>query len=261
MRLLRWILAAMAVVAIALFIALSVGLPEDEDSPLAATSTQSAAIGLTPTVAILAPDVELTRGVVEYVSDGDTIGVRIGNSVERVRLVGIDAPEESTNFAPDCLATDSHQFLSRLIEGRAVYLERDVNDFDQYGRLLRYVWLPKGDGYLLVNQMIVARGYAVARIYEYDDKRADELAAAEIDAIQQGIGIWGSCVSDENHGVPGAPDHWNGRSDLDCRDFSTRVNAQAFYSAMGGPERDPHNLDGDLNGLVCHSVRPTEPLE
>src|SRR5690606_18195735 len=107
---------------------------------------------------------------VERVSDGDTIRVRIGSTIETLRLVGIDAPETAKTFASDCLAEDAHDYLTRLVDGKTVYLERDSNDRDQFGRLLRYVWLPKGDGYVLVNHMIVGRGYAKAHVYGRDDK-------------------------------------------------------------------------------------------
>jgi endonuclease YncB( thermonuclease family) len=40
------------------------------------------------------------RGPVVYVSDGDTIGVRLNGVVTRVRLIGIDAPESKDPHAP-----------------------------------------------------------------------------------------------------------------------------------------------------------------
>ena len=42
--------------------------------------------------------------------------------------------------------------------------------------------------------------------------------------------------------------------DRDCGDFDTRQEAQAFYEAAGGPEKDPHRLDRDGNGVVCESL-------
>jgi hypothetical protein len=37
----------------------------------------------------------------------------------------------------------------------------------------------------------------------------------------------------------------------DCEDFSTRAEAQEFFEAHGGPERDPYYLDGDGDGIAC----------
>ncbi|MDE0079013.1 MAG: excalibur calcium-binding domain-containing protein [Caldilineaceae bacterium] len=42
--------------------------------------------------------------------------------------------------------------------------------------------------------------------------------------------------------------------DCDCDDFSTQEEAQAFYIAAGGPERDPHRLDGDNDGIACEHL-------
>ena len=42
--------------------------------------------------------------------------------------------------------------------------------------------------------------------------------------------------------------------DCDCGDFSTHRQAQAFFIAAGGPDRDPHRLDGNKNGIACESL-------
>lgn len=41
--------------------------------------------------------------------------------------------------------------------------------------------------------------------------------------------------------------------DCDCVDFSTQREAQTFFIAAGGPERDPHRLDGDKDGIACEN--------
>ena len=43
--------------------------------------------------------------------------------------------------------------------------------------------------------------------------------------------------------------------DRNCSDFETRTEAMAFFKAAGGPEKDPHRLDGDGNGIPCESLR------
>jgi hypothetical protein len=42
--------------------------------------------------------------------------------------------------------------------------------------------------------------------------------------------------------------------DRDCADFATQAEAQAFFEAAGGPERDPHRLDGDNDGVACEDL-------
>ena len=121
---------------------------------------------------------------VSYVLDGDTIEVTLDGTEERVRLIGIDAPERG-----DCYADESRELLRELVAGRDVRLERDVRDRDRYDRLLRYVFV---DG-RHVNRELVAAGAAMAKEYPPDTARADELAAAEEEARGAGRGLWGSC--------------------------------------------------------------------
>jgi len=42
--------------------------------------------------------------------------------------------------------------------------------------------------------------------------------------------------------------------DRNCSDFSSQAEAQAFFEAAGGPEEDPHRLDGDGNSVACESL-------
>lgn len=43
------------------------------------------------------------------------------------------------------------------------------------------------------------------------------------------------------------------RLDANCSDFSTQAAAQNFYIKNGGPQRDPHGLDADGDGVACES--------
>ena len=43
--------------------------------------------------------------------------------------------------------------------------------------------------------------------------------------------------------------------DRDCRHFETWSAAQDFFIRNGGPERDPHNLDADGDGIACEALR------
>jgi len=42
--------------------------------------------------------------------------------------------------------------------------------------------------------------------------------------------------------------------DRDCNDFTTQEEAQAFFIAAGGPQRDPHRLDSNHDGVACESL-------
>lgn len=40
----------------------------------------------------------------------------------------------------------------------------------------------------------------------------------------------------------------------DCGDFDVWDQAQDVYVATGGPDEDPHRLDGDRDGIACASL-------
>lgn len=75
--------------------------------------------------------------VVTQVQDGDTIQVNCNNTTERVRLIGIDAPEKSEYWYQK-----STLFLQKMIEGEIIRLEKDIHkqDTDKFWRKLRYVY-------------------------------------------------------------------------------------------------------------------------
>jgi len=100
---------------------------------------------------------ELT-GRVTRVVDGDTIEVELGGGTERVRYIGIDTPEWTDDRAEArARARDATEANRRLVAGRRVRLELDVEKRDRFGRLLAYVWV----GDTLVNETLVREGHAV----------------------------------------------------------------------------------------------------
>lgn len=80
-----------------------------------------------------------------YAVDGDTVDVVMSDGTKkRIRVLGIDAPEslhpdESLNCAAGVRATAFARNLCK--QGMSIWLERDVENVDKYGRLLRHVWL------------------------------------------------------------------------------------------------------------------------
>ena len=95
-------------------------------------------------------DTKVTR-----VIDGDTF---ITNKGDRVRLIGVDAPE-----LPSLRGIESKMYLNELIHNKVVILERDEisDNKDKYGRLLRYVYLDKKD----VNLHMIKSRYAKPYLY------------------------------------------------------------------------------------------------
>lgn len=141
-----------------------------------ASSPKGEEPGLSPLLARGAAGQE--TAVVEAVSDGDSLVLQGG---ERVRLLGLDAPEVGQPGADI-----SRGYLEKLLVGKRVRLEKDQTDRDRYGRLLRYVFL---DGEM-VNARLVQEGYAVSRFYPPDQRYRDLLERLEKEAETARRGLW-----------------------------------------------------------------------
>jgi micrococcal nuclease len=131
----------------------------------------------------------LGEATVVYVDDGDTIDVQIGGHIERVRYIGIDAPEVPHHGQGGTQGGEAAAQLNRaMVDRRRVRLEADVEPRDRYGRLLAYVWL----GDTMVNLEMVRRGYARALTIPPNLRYARWFNGAEAEARAAGRGLWGS---------------------------------------------------------------------
>jgi micrococcal nuclease len=139
-----------------------------------------------------APEGLTETAQVVRVVDGDTLVIDRGNGEERLRYIGIDAPESVKPESPvEFMGHEAAEANAALVEGRELVLERDVSDTDRFGRLLRYAWYREGDEWRLVNLELVGEGYAQAVSFPPDVRRQDELRNAERGARERGIGLWG----------------------------------------------------------------------
>ncbi|MGQ9556206.1 MAG: thermonuclease family protein [Anaerolineae bacterium] len=125
--------------------------------------------------------------VVEVV-DGDTIKVSIGGVIYTVRYIGMDTPETKHPNKPiEWMGPEAASANEALVGGQTVYLEKDVSETDQYGRLLRYVWLTDGR---MVNEELVRQGYAQVSTYPPDVRYVDRFLRAQREAREAGRGLW-----------------------------------------------------------------------
>jgi micrococcal nuclease len=182
------------------------------------------------------------RATVTSVVDGDTLHARVGGRDEKVRLIGIDAPEVGA-----CDAAKATALARRLAQGRTLTLVSDPTQatHDRYGRLLAYAVLPDGRD---VGYQELARGYA--RIYVYNRpfrrlamyRRGEQVGRTRVDSI------WRGCVAtppppsgcDPSYPdvcIPPPP------PDLDCADVPYKN-----FRVVGA---DPHRFDGDRDGIGC----------
>ncbi len=121
---------------------------------------------------------------VEEVIDGDTI-VLFGG--ERIRFIGMNTPEEGMYFY-----AEARDVLRIMILGKEVRLEKDVSEYDQYGRKLRYVY----HGDIFVNLEMVKRGFANIFTYPPDVKYTEQFLEAERYARENDLGLWESSKID-----------------------------------------------------------------
>jgi micrococcal nuclease len=130
------------------------------------------------------------RKVIKII-DGDTIHLESedGGKPERVRLIGIDAPEtrNTGKKVKHPFGVVSKMFLNSLLSDRLVRLEYDVVKNDQYGRTLAYVYLKDGT---FVNAVMVAEGYALVMTYPPNVKYADFFLSLQNKARENGRGLW-----------------------------------------------------------------------
>jgi len=139
--------------------------------------------------------------LVRAVLDGDTIDVE---SVGRVRLLGIDAPETAHGVATAApFAQEAKTRLTALVWHRWVRLVRDVETVDVYNRALAYVTTDDGQ---FVNAVLVREGLARVSA-ETPIRRLDELKQAEREAQLFRRGIWGAlpAIQPSASGYTGAP--------------------------------------------------------
>jgi micrococcal nuclease len=119
--------------------------------------------------------------VVTRVVDGDTV---VLSGLGRSRLIGIDTPE--VHGREECFGREASAFAKRLLTGRRVRYSLGAEPRDRYGRALVYLTL-SGD---LVNELLVARGYARPLQIAPNVRHAERLRERAAEARAAGRGLW-----------------------------------------------------------------------
>ena len=122
-----------------------------------------------------------SENIVTEVVDGDTFQLKSG---QRVRLMGVDAPEYDR-----CGGQEAKERLRQLIQGKQVKLSEVIPE--AYGRSLALVFVGK----TLVNKIIMEEGWGRAD-YRKNSHR-DELTAAFHSAQTKKLGIFSDLCREE----------------------------------------------------------------
>jgi micrococcal nuclease len=127
------------------------------------------------------------EGTIVRVVDGDTVHVRVGNVVEKVRYIGVDAPEiHHPRRGEEPGGREAAAVNRALVGGRRVRLELDVQLRDRHGRLLAYVWV----GDVMANAEMVRRGYAHVLTVPPNVRHQRRFLALERQAREASRGLW-----------------------------------------------------------------------
>jgi micrococcal nuclease len=139
-------------------------------------------------------------GQVVYVVDGDTIHVQLGQRVEKVRYIGVNASEiphphhggaaAKPGYFPHTVAAGeaAKRINIDLVGGKQVRLEFDKRRRDDYKRLLAYVYV----GDLMINAEMVRRGYAEVMSVPPDFRHRTLFVRLQDEARAAGRGLWQS---------------------------------------------------------------------
>ena len=130
---------------------------------------------------------EWLEGVkVGYVIDGDTVVVYKGREQFKVRLYGIDCPEDGQEWGDISTAG-----LIKMIGGK--YVDLEVFGIDMYGRALATIYVNEKSEQINVNEKMVMKGHAwvMRRFYkELSRNRQHQLNKLENWAKQKKVGLW-----------------------------------------------------------------------
>lgn len=119
------------------------------------------------------------------VLDGDTIILADGC---RVRYLGLDTPElEAPEPRERALGRRAREVNAALVQGQEVRLEYDREHYDQYNRVLAYVFTPDGT---MINAALVAQGLARVMITPPNLRYQALLVEQQRRAIAARRGIW-----------------------------------------------------------------------
>ncbi|CAN2042870.1 micrococcal nuclease [Candidatus Magnetomoraceae bacterium gMMP-15] len=124
-------------------------------------------------------------GYVKYISDGDTIILRNG---KKIRYIGINTPEIAhRNKKGEPYGQAAKKFNKKLVNGKKVFIIFDSNKFDQYGRILGYIFLKDGT---FINARMIEEGYAYCLYYFPNIKHSNIFLKLQRKAMSQKKGIW-----------------------------------------------------------------------
>lgn len=127
---------------------------------------------------------------VTKVSDGDTIWA----NNEKIRIIGVNTPEIKNK---EKFSNEAKDLTKSLVLNKKVYLEKDLEERDQYNRLLRYVWLREPEKINreeieknTIEGILLSKGYARVYTFKPNTKYRKYFKEIEDKAKKEKVGMW-----------------------------------------------------------------------
>ncbi|WP_253702003.1 thermonuclease family protein [Bacillus sp. FJAT-27445] len=135
----------------------------------------------------------LEKVTVGRVVDGDTIETSDGR---KIRFIGVNTPESTTRH--EKYGKEASNYTKSKLDGKQIWIQKDVSNTDRYGRLLRIIWLavPTDDmnekeiRAKMFNAELVLNGYAEPSTYTPDVKYSEFFVKFAREARQNNKGLW-----------------------------------------------------------------------
>ncbi len=122
--------------------------------------------------------------------DGDTLVIKFNDKEDRVRILGINAPESVDPDRPvQCFGPEASKRMHELADKKIVTLIRGDEDRDAYGRLLRFVEVDGTD----IGAEMISGGYAENYCDHFPHPRCSEYDVLQKTASEAKVGMWGAC--------------------------------------------------------------------
>lgn len=222
----------------------------------------------------VAAELGLELVTVSRVIDGDTFELSDGR---KVRLIGVNTPE-STNRT-EVFGKEASNYTKSKLEGKQIYLQKDVSDTDRYGRYLRLAWLDVPSSLdseseirsKMFNADLVLNGYAEPATYPPDVRYSEYFRKFAREAREGEKGLWAfgeegttkgdfdktTATSSSNSGNEksnnSSSSQWNGSTSGQKESFKNCTELRKVYP-QGVPKDHPAYApkhDRDKDGWAC----------
>lgn len=174
---------------IAIVLILSIGSLPSVQSSLIRLFDLDSSNSITMRSTVLGENIEKVK--VNRVIDGDTIVLEDGRTI---RYLEVDTPEtKKPNTPVQCFGPEASAYNTNLVQNAVVYITKDKEATDRYGRDLRFVFLQESDTNSIeksVNALLVHNGYGRARSYKPNNTYEDVFKDIEQKAKAEKKGVW-----------------------------------------------------------------------